>query len=75
MLPVTVIRSNVDSTPDRGSGFGFKTWSYLKMNIVPDINIPNQQHDICADTGCTATLVDRQWLAAPIQSFVTVPAP
>ena len=57
-----VIKSKVDSRPDMGSGYGFRTWTYLKYFVTPDPNSGTQE-DACGDTGCSKSLADRQWVA------------
>lgn len=55
------MRSSVDSRPDIGTGFGLKTWSYLKFHITTSPDTLHQE-DICGDTGCSRTLGDRNWV-------------
>jgi len=57
-----VIRSTVNSKTDTGTGFGFRTWTYLKFFITPDIGT-GTQHSTCGDTGCSKSLGDRQWVS------------
>ena len=60
-LPIR--KSTVDSRPDIGTGYGFRSWTYLRMWITPDPAKPAFEVDICGDTGCSRSLVDRKWLS------------
>jgi hypothetical protein len=43
-----------------GNGHGFRTWHFV--TALAYVLLPHQAHHICLDTGCTMSLVDRQWL-------------
>ena len=61
--PVKVIQSTA-STKDIGTGFGFRGYNYamVKVRLTPE----SEDEDICLDSGCGASLIDRAWLKASL---------
>lgn len=57
-----IIKSKVDSRVDTGTGYGFRSWTYLKYFVTPDPDT-GVQEDACGDTGCSKSLADRHWIA------------
>lgn len=58
------VKSSVDASTQVGTGFSFRSWSYLRYWITPNPDDrPAFQLDVCADTGCSSSLVDRATLA------------
>ena len=43
---------------DMGSGFGFRAWNYAQVTVR--LSPTAKDIDVCADTGCGVSLVDRQ---------------
>lgn len=62
---VEVIQS--DAPPESQPGLGFKSWRY--STVKASIGKPDSLHDICADSGCGASLVDREFLAREVPDF------
>lgn len=48
------------STAEQGTGFGFRSWNYAMAKIR--LTKSGQDDDVCLDTGCGVTLIDRLWL-------------
>ena len=48
------------STADQGTGFGFRSWNYAMAKVR--LTKIGEEDDVCLDTGCGVTLVDRLWL-------------
>jgi len=57
-----IIKSSVTSDPDIGTGFGFKSWTYLKAWITTNPEKMDSEADICVDIGCSKTLGDAKWM-------------
>lgn len=57
------ILSDARDDVEHGTGFAFRSWTYLRLWISPDPENPEQKQDICADTGCSITMADKIWLA------------
>ena len=57
--PLDIVESTA-STKDLGNGFAFRSWTYAKISarLLPDAN----DVDVCIDSGCGVTLIDRAWL-------------
>lgn len=60
---VPVIQSQVPTQRDAGLGQAFRSWTYLRFWLCPNPHRPQDQCDVCADTGCSISLVDGTWLA------------
>ena len=46
--------------PDKGDGYDFRNWKYATVKAT--IAYQAAMSDVCIDTGCTMSLIDRQWL-------------
>ena len=55
---VEVIRST--ASPAKGAGLGFRTWHYA--TVEAKFTVDGSSSDLCVDTGCTMSLVDRSFL-------------
>ncbi|RYC55019.1 hypothetical protein CHU98_g11190 [Xylaria longipes] len=60
---IPIVKSIVDSRPDIGTGFTYKSKTYLKLFLMTSPDSEHQE-DICGDTGCTRTLADKAWALA-----------
>lgn len=49
------------STSEQGSGFGFRSWNYAMAKVR--LTKTGTDDNVCLDTGCGVTLIDRLWLA------------
>lgn len=61
-ITIPIIKSSLDDGFDIGTGFVFKGYAYLKLHITPDLLQPENQGNICGNTGCSTTLADRTWV-------------
>ena len=43
-------------------GYGFCKWQYITANIQFNKDLQSQVHIVCLDTGCTMTLINRDFL-------------
>ena len=59
---ITVVSSVADDL--RGDGYGFRGWHYATIEVKFTITGP--LHTICMDTGCTMSLIDRNFLSREI---------
>ena len=52
------------SKKDLGNGFAFRSWTYAKIpaRLLPDVD----DVEVCIDSGCGVTLIDRAWLLSLI---------
>jgi len=57
---IKIVRSSVDSRPDVGTGFTYRSRTYLKIYIIPSL-LTEREVEVCADTGCTRTIADKHW--------------
>ncbi|GAW26153.1 putative transposon Ty3-I Gag-Pol polyprotein [Rosellinia necatrix] len=60
---IPIVRSTIDSRPDIGTGFAYKSKTYLQMFIMTSQDTEHEEA-ICGDTGCTRTLADKSWALA-----------
>ena len=58
----TIIRSNVDSSADIGTGYGFRGWNYAKAKA--SLAVAAVPEDVCLDTGASVSLMDRNFFKA-----------
>lgn len=49
------------SASEQGSGFGFRSWNYAMAKVR--LTETGADDNVCLDTGCGVTLIDRLWLA------------
>lgn len=56
-----------DASPDSTPGLGFRSWRYA--TFAASIGKPDSLHEICSDTGCGASLVDRAFLAEEVPDY------
>ena len=61
-----IIESTVDSTQEIGSGLTFRGYHYAMeaTKLTPKA----EDEDLCFDTGCSITLIDRSWLHKTLPS-------
>ena len=52
------MKSNA-SEAEIGDGLGFRHWTYAMISA--ELHSETVAEDVCADTGCGASLVDREW--------------
>ena len=58
-----IVESNA-SKKDLGNGFAFRSWTYAK---IPVRLLPNAEDvEVCVDSGCGVTLIDRTWMLSLI---------
>ena len=62
------------SGAELGNGFAFRNWTYAM--IAAKLSPENVEEDVCADTGCGVSLIDREWHkqqspASPISKMAT----
>lgn len=59
-----VVKSTADGT--KGDGFGFRGWHYATIEARLQ-KLSGLSYDVCLDTGCTMSIIDRVFLteAAP----------
>ncbi|KAI1291230.1 hypothetical protein F5Y03DRAFT_45514 [Xylaria venustula] len=57
-----IIMSKSIPLPGLGTGYGFKSYGYLKFFVTPDLDDPQTEYDVCGDTGCSKTLADKQFI-------------
>lgn len=58
--PVRIITSDVDSTKDVGSGQAFRKYRYARIKI--QLSPEQSPAEVCADSGCSVTLIERTFL-------------
>lgn len=64
------------ATDDPVPGYGFRYWHYITAQCY--LVTRNEAEPVCLDTGCTMSLVNKQWLhkqGFPIDQIRTLPAP
>lgn len=44
-----------------GTGFAFRSWTYAMTGVA--LTSARQEEDVCLDTGCGVSLIDRDWRA------------
>ena len=57
-----ILRSDVDPSPDIGTGYGFRGWNYAK--IQASLSADSDPGDVCLDSGAGVSLVDRAFFKA-----------
>lgn len=57
---IRIVRSTKNASKDTGTGYGFRNWHYVTAGVKLHHDSPVEQ--VCLDTGCSLTLVDRAWL-------------
>ena len=55
-----VIHSSANSILDIGTGFGFRNWHYITINV--SLQPQASAEPVCLDTGCSLSIVDKTWL-------------
>ena len=56
-----VIVESTASTGELGNGFAFRSWTYAMVAVK--LSLEAALEEVCADTGCGVTLIDRAWLS------------
>ena len=57
--PPRIIKSQA-SGAELGNGFAFRNWTYAM--IAAKLDPEKDEEEVCADTGCGVSLIDREWL-------------
>ena len=56
------------AAPEAEPGFGFRNWRYMEVNIM--LQPKGSVEQVCLDTGCTMSLVDREFLNKLLPNIV-----
>ena len=60
---IPVVESNAVNS-DLGNGFAFRSWSYA--TAVVKLHPHSKGDNVCMDTGCGVTLIDKLWLLSEL---------
>lgn len=61
-LAEPILVKSTASQRETGNGFAFRSWTYGMVRIQLDTNQGTQEEEVCLDTGCGVSLIDKDWL-------------